>query len=219
MNRISPAPAAASLIHLIAISLFGRGSFQFSSHRHARTNVIELPRTRTDPTRLYAAMGSHVQTSIRTRISSRKRKTATLTRCQAVNARRDALDQLALVQHQGAVHPRRQIEVVDRRSAPPGLRCGWRRSGRRHTARRPGVQIAGRLVGQKDARPVGQRARDGDALLLAAGQLRRPVGQPLAQTQHAEQPLGLLLRPRHAICPRSSGAAPHSPARRTPGSK
>ncbi len=32
-----------------------------------------------------------------------------------------------------------------------------------------GVEIAGRLVGQQDGRVVDERARDGDALALAAG--------------------------------------------------
>jgi hypothetical protein len=32
-----------------------------------------------------------------------------------------------------------------------------------------GVEVAGRLVGQDDARIIGQRARDRDALLLATG--------------------------------------------------
>ena len=59
-----------------------------------------------------------------------------------------------------------------------------------HPARGPRVEIAGRLVGQKDARPVGQRAGDGDALLLAAGKLRRAVRQPLSEPHHAQQPRG-----------------------------
>ena len=33
------------------------------------------------------------------------------------------------------------------------------------------IEIAGRLVGQQQARRVGDRARDRDALLLAAGEL------------------------------------------------
>ena len=37
------------------------------------------------------------------------------------------------------------------------------------------VQLAGGLVGQQQARPVGQRARDRHALHLAARELRRPV--------------------------------------------
>ena len=35
-------------------------------------------------------------------------------------------------------------------------------------ARGVDVEIAGRLVGQQEARRIGHRARDGDALLLAA---------------------------------------------------
>src|SRR3954469_8135365 len=38
-----------------------------------------------------------------------------------------------------------------------------------------GVEIAGRLVGEHDARLSDDGARDGDALLLAAGELRRKV--------------------------------------------
>src|SRR6202040_1941856 len=39
--------------------------------------------------------------------------------------------------------------------------------------RRVGVQVAGGLVGDEDARPVHERAGDGDALLLTATQLVR----------------------------------------------
>ena len=63
--------------------------------------------------------------------------------------------------------------------------------GVEHPAAGARVQIAGGLVGQQDARPVGQGAGDGDALLLAARQLRRAVRQPLAQAQQAQQALGL----------------------------
>ena len=37
------------------------------------------------------------------------------------------------------------------------------------------VELAGRLVGEQQRRPVRQRARDRDALHLAAGELRRPM--------------------------------------------
>ena len=37
------------------------------------------------------------------------------------------------------------------------------------------VEVAGRLVGEDDLRPAGQRAGAGDPLLLAAGELGRPV--------------------------------------------
>ena len=63
-----------------------------------------------------------------------------------------------------------------------------------HRARGGGVEVAGRLVGQQQARLVGQGAGDGDALLLAAGQLGRlvvqrarpgPAGQQLARRGRA----------------------------------
>ena len=43
------------------------------------------------------------------------------------------------------------------------------------------VEVAGRLVGEDDRRPAGERAGDGDALLLTARQLARPVRQPVAR--------------------------------------
>jgi len=46
-----------------------------------------------------------------------------------------------------------------------------------------GVEVAGRLVREEDGRLAGQRAGDGDALLLAAGELRRKV---LRAMQHAD---------------------------------
>ena len=53
-----------------------------------------------------------------------------------------------------------------------------------------GVEIAGRLVGQHDRRIVGQRARERDALLLAAGQLRRIVMRAPGQPHFLEQRVG-----------------------------
>ena len=50
-----------------------------------------------------------------------------------------------------------------------------------------GIQRAGRFVGQNDFTAVHQRARDADALLLAAGQLVRFVAQPVAQIQIFQQ--------------------------------
>src|SRR6516225_854595 len=44
-----------------------------------------------------------------------------------------------------------------------------------------GIEVAGGLVGEDDFRPTGQGPRDGDPLLLPAGQLRRAVPQPRAQ--------------------------------------
>src|SRR4051794_16567189 len=56
------------------------------------------------------------------------------------------------------------------------------------------VQVAGRLVGEHDRRTVDQRARHGDALLLAAGELGRAVREPVGQADGVDQlvvPLGV----------------------------
>ena len=45
------------------------------------------------------------------------------------------------------------------------------------------VEIAGRLVGEDQGRPVGERPRDGDPLLLAPRKLARPVGEPLGKAE------------------------------------
>ena len=49
------------------------------------------------------------------------------------------------------------------------------------------VEVAGRLVGQDDVRVVDQDAGDGHALLLAAGELHRPVVEPVAQADQLGQ--------------------------------
>ena len=48
------------------------------------------------------------------------------------------------------------------------------------------VEIAGRLVGDEDRRMRRERARERDALLLAAGQLRRIVIDAVAQADRGE---------------------------------
>ncbi len=49
------------------------------------------------------------------------------------------------------------------------------------------IQRAGRLVGQHDGAAVHQRTRNGNALLLAAGQLAGPVRGALPQSQRFQQ--------------------------------
>ena len=49
------------------------------------------------------------------------------------------------------------------------------------------VEVAGRLVGEDEERAVGERAGDGDPLLLAPGELGRPVREPLAESEGREQ--------------------------------
>ncbi len=75
-------------------------------------------------------------------------------------------------------------------AARPEARTSWVRR-LEHVVGRARVEIAGRLVGQQDARRIGDRARDRDALLLAAGQLRRAVRQALLQAE-----IGQAARPR-----------------------
>ena len=48
------------------------------------------------------------------------------------------------------------------------------------------VEVAGRLVGEHAVGRAGERARDRDALALAARELRRPVLQPRAEADLAE---------------------------------
>ena len=64
-----------------------------------------------------------------------------------------------------------------------------------HFDARPRVEVAGRLVGQQDRRVVDQRARDRDALLLAARQLVRMVIRPVARGRPASSTVGRALVP------------------------
>ena len=50
------------------------------------------------------------------------------------------------------------------------------------------VEVAGRLVGEHDRRPAGEGPGDRDALLLAAGELVRPVPQPVADATASSTP-------------------------------
>jgi len=54
------------------------------------------------------------------------------------------------------------------------------------------VEIAGRLVGKNDLRLIDQRARDGHALLLAAGKLRGEMRQSVAHAHALQRFFGLL---------------------------
>jgi hypothetical protein len=56
-----------------------------------------------------------------------------------------------------------------------------------HAAAGLGIETPGGLVGEQDLRPVGERARDADPLLLAAGELQRIVVQPLGEPHPREQ--------------------------------
>ena len=64
------------------------------------------------------------------------------------------------------------------------------------------VEIAGRLVGEQQARRVDQRARDGDALLLAAGELARRVALAIAEADEFQRSARPLAARRAADRPR-----------------
>jgi hypothetical protein len=49
------------------------------------------------------------------------------------------------------------------------------------------IQVTGGLIGEDHLRPVDERARDGDALLLTAGQLAGPVMQAISQPDLRER--------------------------------
>ena len=73
------------------------------------------------------------------------------------------------------------------------------------------VEIAGRLVGDQDRRIGRQRARERDALLLAAGKFRRIMVQPLAEADRREFARARAHR-RRATPASSSGTATFSSA-------
>ena len=58
--------------------------------------------------------------------------------------------------------------------------------------RRAAVESAGRLVGEQEARVVHERPRDGDALLLSAGQLHGSVMRPIGEADPSERLQGAL---------------------------
>ena len=70
-----------------------------------------------------------------------------------------------------------------------------------HAAADLGVQGRERLIQQQDAGPDGERAGDGDALLLAAGELAGIAAEESAHPHHAQAFL-------HALLHQSVGRAP-----------
>ncbi len=88
-----------------------------------------------------------------------------------------------------------------------------------HLAPQLGIERGGRLVEQHDLRLHGERACDGDALLLAAGQPRRIDVALVGQADLGEQRLGDARPPRRAAgrapasAPRSRSAARSCAAR------
>src|SRR3954471_11647627 len=103
------------------------------------------------------------------------------------------VDDLAVAEHDDAVrvggggrvvgdHDDGLAEVVDGVPEQPEDLLGGLR-----------VEVAGRLVGEHHGRAVDQRSGDGDALLLAARELRRPVREAIAQADGVDQRVEPLL--------------------------
>ena len=74
-----------------------------------------------------------------------------------------------------------------------------------------GVEVARRLVGEEDARPMDEGPRQSDALLLAAGKLDRVMAEAVAEADAVEQLGGAL--PGAGLAAQLQGARPRSPRR------
>ena len=104
-----------------------------------------------------------------------------------------------------AIHLRGDVEIVGGDDGGEARGAHQLAQRREHPLGCALIEIAGRLVGEQDARRIGDRARDRDALLLAAGQLRRPVRQAILRARDTTtarrrvRALPRLLRPR-IIC-------------------
>src|SRR5207247_1376596 len=105
---------------------------------------------------------------------------------------------LAVAQTNGAVRVPRDTFVVRHQDDRFALFVQVVEDFQDFNARR-GVEITGRLVGEDDQRIVHQRARDGDSLLLAAGEFKGFVMRAVIQANPrgvlGSQPAALLLRP------------------------
>ena len=64
------------------------------------------------------------------------------------------------------------------------------------------IEIAGRLVGEQHPRRVGDGAGDRDALLLAAGQFGRPMGDAVGEAEIGQDFLGARRPSRTRFRPR-----------------
>ena len=103
------------------------------------------------------------------------------------------VDDLAVGQEQDRVGDRRRARVVgDHHDRLAELVDGAAQQVE-HVAAGVRVEVAGRLVGEHDAGPGDERARDRDALRLAAGQLARAVRAAVLEADRVDQRLEPLL--------------------------
>ena len=96
-------------------------------------------------------------------------------RTNLIRVHLDVLDDTAVAQDQPRVGHRRQLGVVRHQDERRAARTVDLPQQLHDVAAVGAVEVAGWLVGQHDRRVVGQGAGERDALLLAAGELRRIV--------------------------------------------
>src|ERR1043166_4691326 len=94
---------------------------------------------------------------------------------------------LTVAQGDAAVHALRQIHVVGGDDGGEAGRAHQLRERAEHVIRGTWVEVAGGLIGEQDARRVGDGAGDRDALLLAAREFRRPVIEPVLEAEVVQQ--------------------------------
>src|SRR5476649_259746 len=94
-------------------------------------------------------------------------------------------DQLPRLQGDDAVHPPCQVEIMRREQGGEAGVADDVEEDRRNLVSGVLIEIASRLVAQQDARLVGKRPDDGDALLLAAGKPRRAVALARSEADEA----------------------------------
>ena len=92
-------------------------------------------------------------------------------------------DDLAVDQRHPPVHPAGELHVVGRDQHRDLRRLHQLHQRLEHVIGGVRIEVSGRLVRQQHPRRIGDRARDGDALLLAAGQFGRPVRDAVAEAE------------------------------------
>ena len=123
----------------------------------------------------------------------------------ALRGRRDHVaDDLAVGEEDHAVGVRRRHRVVGDHDDRLAHVVDGAAQERQHLRAGARVEVAGGLVGEDDLGPGHQGAGDGDPLLLAAGQLRGPVRQPVARGRRRRRCAPATRRPR---CARRAPAA------------
>src|SRR5262245_12853942 len=105
------------------------------------------------------------------------------------------LDEAPVHEAKGAVHARSKIEIVGGNHRGHARLAHELQELLEHTLGGWRIEIAGRLVGEKHLRTVGHGAGNGDALLLAARELRRTMIPAFFETERAKQ----ILRPRFGL--------------------